>query len=489
MAYVAPQNKLAGLSAALSGTAKGMADFQKVQMQQNQMAEQKRQFDENLAFGFKRLDEQIRQFDQSDATTRELQQLSRELQERQAGLDRDLTREEGAAQRATALRQTGMQVAQRDRELEQRRQIDERNFRAKSSLSLLDQLGYANLGAQPGIVEGETPEQHAQKIAKWNQGARTLAIDAANANNTTGNPITEDDIALELRAIHNAPELRKEFARQQYVSANAQAQARGLSGGGSSLDMTASAPIIYSGKTRHQKAADGTMGPNVRIPEQNWLSSWSNATKHRGAQYNDPRMGESAKNLSAYVSNVRNLASQQSVEAESAMAYLNKVTRDPANFPGLTERDINSVKTALQNELTALEFLKAGPNTYVDMDTLDLSREGMAQQAQQQAQQSDRQAQVQQMMDEGMTAAQANRSIIDQANSAQGNQVPVQRMTSEPTLEAIQQQNPSLDIMEAVDVLREKDKQWDKQQREEDLEQYRQDTVGYRDDFVEGWFR
>ena len=490
MAYVAPQNKLAGLAAALSGTAKGMNDFQQVQMQQNQMAEQKRQFDENLALGFKRLDEQIRQFDQSDATTKELAELSRELQVSQNLLDRDLTREEGAAQRATALRQTGMQTAQRDRALKAEQAALLRTHYVKSDLSMLDNMGYANLGAAPGLQAGQTPEDFQRSLQKWNSDARVLAIDVASAE-ITDREVTEADIQSAMRRIENAPERRKQLAAEQSARARSQAMARGLPvGPPGQYGELGTVPVGYSGKTRHQKNMDGTLGLNVRIPNREWNYSWRNSTIQSPRAQVDPRVATSALALSDRVQNVTNKVASGNVEATAQMDKLVRDVRDvQLNFPGLYEKEVAEVMTAMDNEIAGMNFL-SGDN-YVDMDTVDYStRETMQSTSQSQ---TDNQAQVQQMIDEGMTEVEANRAIIDQVNAAKGNQVSA--IAREPSLDAIRQQNPNLSVTDAIDILREQRKDWDagaparqRAENEAKNEQFRRDLVGYRDDFTEAWY-
>ena len=78
-AFVSGQNQFALLANAFTGAAKGAQDFAKLKMQRDQMAQQQRQFDDNLALGFSRLDEQIRQFDVGTAEHSRLTELSQEL--------------------------------------------------------------------------------------------------------------------------------------------------------------------------------------------------------------------------------------------------------------------------------------------------------------------------------------------------------------------------------------------------------------------------
>ena len=128
MAYVAPREKFTMLSNALSGVNKGLNDFATMKLERDKMAQQQQQFDANLAFGFDKLDEQIRQF---DVGTKE----HRELTEARMDLEKTLKREGIVSAEKIATQRVSLGYSQLSQRKKEHDYAAEQEARLESSIS------------------------------------------------------------------------------------------------------------------------------------------------------------------------------------------------------------------------------------------------------------------------------------------------------------------------------------------------------------------
>ena len=186
MAYIAPKDNLKLLSNALGGAAKGAQDFATLSLEKRRIDESSRQFDENLEFGFKKLDEQIRQFDVGTDQRERLEQARLELQGK-------LTREGyvSAEKRSEISKQATLGAASiRAREMtkdrEQAARLQERNLATGNRVNDLESFG-AN------ILEREMREER-DRI----ENMRSLGMPVEEAQYNKGQEARINEMAREL---------------------------------------------------------------------------------------------------------------------------------------------------------------------------------------------------------------------------------------------------------------------------------------------------
>ena len=209
MAYIPGSDPFKTLSNAFGGTAKGAFDYTQVRLKQNQIDESKRQHDQNLRLGFKRLDEQIRQF---DVGTKE----HRELTEARMKLDATLRREGFVSaekrtkmQKEAPLGAASIRAKQQEKDRQYRRDLAQRNFSTQGLLNGIEHVAgdlwkdYNAWNAGEGTGTETFPWE-----ARANVAARQLAESKA-----MGEPVTEDDIALARRQIDSYDKIKSTYVK------------------------------------------------------------------------------------------------------------------------------------------------------------------------------------------------------------------------------------------------------------------------------------
>ena len=157
--FVAGQNKFALLANAFTGAAKGAQDFAQLKLKRDQIDESKRQFDQNLEFGFKKLDEQIRSFDIGTAEKSRLEGLAIQARAK-FGADANISAEKRTAITAQAsVTSTAMRVNEQKEERKRQQRLTVMNFGLGDNIDAMDTLDIGAMhkewGAAVEAAEGK----------------------------------------------------------------------------------------------------------------------------------------------------------------------------------------------------------------------------------------------------------------------------------------------------------------------------------------------
>jgi len=342
MAYIPGSDPFKTLSNAFGGTAKGAFDYTQVRLKQNQIDESKRQHDQNLRLGFKRLDEQIRQF---DVGTKE----HRELTEARMKLDATLRREGFTSAEKRASTQAGAVVASArmrqqtaDRNRQYQRDLSQRNYTTGNLINNIEQFA-GDLWKDWNAHEGPTE-------FAWDARANVAARQLAEAK-AMGEPVTEDDIALARRQIDNYDNIKSQhlndrvsFERAKRGQAMLDDGAWGEGTGGDFVGIDKPPVNLYQDKS----------GTKVGTVGNDWET-------HMLAQYQGQQYGEAKSAM------IRRIAAHERAYGaavhKGVQAGDNSIPQFDAKLDGLL-RDAGDMGVFSQSELQDLKDIVVGRKAY-----------------------------------------------------------------------------------------------------------------------------
>lgn len=267
--FVAGPNQFSLLANAFSGAAKGASDFAQLKLKRDQIAEDRRQFDENLEFGFKKLDEQIRQFDIGTEQRERLEQARNELQER-------LTDKRIAGSIKTAKIAAGPQYARVREQAERRKfeqRLQERNFGLGKTIEAMEQFGADQLFKDWDAAT----ERGEATFTEWNPRANQMARDVAMRLSADG-VVTDDDVRIVRQQIDNYRNLKQTHINNmmeiQRVKALSRGAAAGMYGGTPMTGESLTSGIQYNKSLMNVDPTSDRMGQTIRIPNEGWQAGF-----------------------------------------------------------------------------------------------------------------------------------------------------------------------------------------------------------------------
>ena len=235
--FVAGPNKFALLANAFTGAAKGANDFAELKQRSDTLKEQKRQHDDNLKFGFEKLDEQIRQFDVGTSEKSRLEGLALEARHKLGIGQSELSK-------SATLGAASIRAREQREDREANNALRERNVNLDQHVNIMESHNVAGLWADWKAHEakfnaGETTEQF-----DWNTRADTAAL-AIATKLSLGGPPTPAQIALAREQVDNYQTIKATTNQNRIDVESSKALARmgggagGFTGTGAAIDFEA----------------------------------------------------------------------------------------------------------------------------------------------------------------------------------------------------------------------------------------------------------
>jgi len=280
--FVSGQNKFALLANAFTGAAKGAQDFAQLKLKRDQIDESKRQFDQNLEFGFKKLDEQIRSFDIGTAEKSRLEGLAIQARAK-FGADANISAERRTAMTAQAsVTSTAMRVNEQREERERQMRLTVMNQGMSENLVQMELLNVHEMHKEWGATEAgegvDVDQFWAEKGAAWNKQADAKAWALAKVLSPDGT-VTDDEFRIAREKVDNYTSIKGQFTDNEMKMAQARALSRGASRGmyGGSGAYTGNGAGISVNYSKSMARKDDGTGPGgittIRVPDGDWQSS------------------------------------------------------------------------------------------------------------------------------------------------------------------------------------------------------------------------
>lgn len=383
--FVAGQNQFALLANAFTGAAKGASDFASLKLKRDQIDESARQFDENLEFGFTKLDEQIRQFDVGTSERARMESARNDLKKK-------LTREGFvSAQRQSTIAAGpghGRNLeAKKLREFKQR--LADREHTSTTTIDAMEKLGVAAHWNDWTKYQEDFKEGTVTGEFDWNTRADQMARDLAADQKPSGEPVTEEDIRIRRQQIDNYRSLKTTHNENLMNTAKAAAAARAARMRVSPDEYIDTGEPAAVGYSRIMFDAEGTP---MELPDSGWTTKEigrlgaleANDPSRRGATQSFRRMEGASTRLSQATS----VGAADAIE--QSMLELRELNID--NLPGLTGQEIAEYKRAFIAENAKHEALYTARNQpgkpKLRVENTTLAAYAAAQQQQRQAERS-----------------------------------------------------------------------------------------------------
>ena len=413
--FVAGQNQFALLANAFTGAAKGASDFASLKLKRDQIDESARQFDENLEFGFTKLDEQIRQFDVGTSERSRMESARNDLKKK-------LTREGFvSAQRQSTIAAGpghGRNLETKKlREFKQR--LADRAHTSTTTIDAMEKLGVAAHWNDWTNYQKEFKEGTVTGEFDWDTRADEIARDLAAEEKPSGEPVTEEDIRIRRQQVDNYRSLKNTHNENLMNTAKAAAAARAARMRVSSdayIDTGEPAAVGYN---RIMFDAEGTP---MELPDSGWTIK--EIGRLGALEGNDPTRRGATQSFRRMESASRRLSAATFVGATDAIAQSTLELRElnTDNLPGLTSQEIAEYKRAFGAENAKQDAHYTARTQGIDLRRVeDTTLEAYAA-AQQQQQQAERSRAESTVAPTDMSAAEAQRAKLQGADNQKANE-------------------------------------------------------------------
>lgn len=225
--FVAGPNKFALLANAFTGAAKGANDFAQLKQRSDALKEQKRQHDNNLALGFDRLDEQIRQFDIGTSERSRLETMALEARHK-------LGIEQSQISKSATLGAAGIRSRTADKDRKATIAFQERNAGLDEHVNILEAHNVAGLHTDRKAHDARLQAGETTELFDWERRADAAAL-AVATKMSLGSPPTQAQISLAREQVDNYPGLKGQANQNRIDAEMSKALARaggGRAGGG-----------------------------------------------------------------------------------------------------------------------------------------------------------------------------------------------------------------------------------------------------------------
>tara|TARA_R110000803_G_scaffold15895_2_gene43743 strand:+ start:2168 stop:3652 length:1485 start_codon:yes stop_codon:yes gene_type:complete len=269
--FVAGPNKFALLANAFTGAAKGANDFAQLKQRSDALKEQKRQHDDNLALGFNRLDEQIRQFDIGTSERSRLETMALEARHK-------LGIEQSQISKSATLGAASIRSRTADKDRKATIAFQERNAGLDEHVNILEAHNVAGLHTDRKAHDVRLQAGETTELFDWERRADASAL-AVATKMSLGSPPTQAQISLAREWVDNYPGLKEQANQNRIDVAMSKAVARagggrtggGYTGTGAGVDFSQA----YSGALYASTQGDPKTGLKrvLHTPKQDAFSS------------------------------------------------------------------------------------------------------------------------------------------------------------------------------------------------------------------------